>query len=559
MTVTQTDESRESNERGLNPNPICTELDSEEPSENGGIKIDFNEEIDVRRVEQRLNVPDQHQAKIICISSLLHQFTNVKVRGDFLNGFFGPNINPDLLQLIDEIRGVLLPRWQAGGIPVNLPRSQQALAHFGKILARTPEFFITSSSSDRKMMTYEEWMSTLELLASDRYWQRVEPTDRCTHIAKEEFQELNKPVKVTKVELKKSESRSKTKSSRGVKTCKVEEIILSSDSSDTSDSCSTQDDSQSSSSSSTCSSKSQSRSRRRHRKRHQADKRSVVTPPIFQMDGKTSLEDYLSTFDYYFEKKFMGNSYDKTQMLSKFLSGELLKVYEARGGRRMKYRKMKDELIKYYKEKKIGSRKYWRKQLDNASLENDETYDLFSMRLVELANLAYPKDKKDCALELRKSFLKSVAPYILTKIKDAERASKAVSGSRKHLPFNSIVKIATELQSQGVKPKTVMWASNAVEPKPKSNENQFSPPSYRTFSRQNDRREQQHKPGDKYRSHQSDVNCSFCKRRGHTKSECWRAASLCLICGGDHFIEKCPKYDVNHRSRSRGRQNQPLN
>ena len=44
--------------------------------------------------------------------------------------------------------------------------------------------------------------------------------------------------------------------------------------------------------------------------------------------------------------------------------------------------------------------------------------------------------------------------------------------------------------------------------------------------------------------------CSYCKRVGHQRKECWRAAHLCLICGGQHNMEKCHKYDPNrHQAR----------
>ena len=54
-------------------------------------------------------------------------------------------------------------------------------------------------------------------------------------------------------------------------------------------------------------------------------------------------------FEQYFYKKYNGNEYDQTQLLSGFLKDDLFKVYEARGGRKVKYPKMKEQLLKYFK------------------------------------------------------------------------------------------------------------------------------------------------------------------------------------------------------------------
>ena len=79
---------------------------------------------------------------------------------------------------------------------------------------------------------------------------------------------------------------------------------------------------------------------------------------MFEVDGKNSLRSFLLTFEKYFENQFRGDSHDKTQTLASFLSGDLLKVYKVRGGRKLKYSKMKEELLEYYKKQNIGTRKY---------------------------------------------------------------------------------------------------------------------------------------------------------------------------------------------------------
>ena len=74
----------------------------------------------------------------------------------------------------------------------------------------------------------------------------------------------------------------------------------------------------------------------------------MITPPIFEMDGKTYLKDFLVIYEQYLMRKYNGSEHDRTQQLSPFLQGELLEVFNVRGGRKMKYKDMKDYLLGYY-------------------------------------------------------------------------------------------------------------------------------------------------------------------------------------------------------------------
>ena len=530
------------------------------PDMRGGLVSDGNTSQD------STHMPVVESLQIAC-TSLLMQFSNVKVRADLINGRFGRHINPEILPLLDKIKCLLLPRWQAGGFRENRVRSCQAAEHFKKLISRDGDVFETS---DKCSLTYAEWMDTLESVANDRYWSQTPAADRCTHVLDQHQITMDHEADTpTKVKIKPSVSKPrksntlstmKTKSpevkSPEVKSlkklkCKVEEVVLSDSSTET-----VTDSSESSSNSnsdSSCESVSSRKHRRSRRKR--SDTRSVVTPPVYKMDGKQSLEDYLYTFERYFKKKFKGNAYDQTQTLSSFLTGELLKVYEIRGGRRMKYSKMKSELLQYYKQQKIGSKTYWRKKLNATTKADDETYDLYGMRLIEIGNLAYPKDQKECAAQLRQIFFKNVPRHIINKVQDAERANNALSSSRKHLPFTSIMKIASEIETSAVIPKTVMWTSSNVEPCG-SNVDQ-SPPQNTNRSRDFSRKKSYET---NTRRAEEVKRCTYCKRVGHERRECWRAANLCLICGGNHFIEQCPKYDPSRRSPSRRRnEDEPLN
>ena len=514
--------------------------------------------------EYRHIPPKNDYSLSVGIASLLQQFTNVKVRGDFLTGKFGGIPDPNLLLMIDELRCILQPRWLGGGFAANVPRCLDAVEHY-QLLGSKSELVFDFGPSVHDNKSYSEWMTILTEIANDNYWVVNFPEERCNHqftrnepekevtsddkSVKTDFRQSIK-VKHSKVHSSRDKS-SKSDSQQSVKpkkSVKIEEIVIASQTSDSDSSTSS-----SSSSSDTTSSSSSSRPSRKSRSKKKVVKRLVVTPPVFEMDGKTSLVDFLSTYEDYFQKKYAGNKYDQTQVLASFLKGELLKIYEIRGGRKLKYKKMKEELVKYYKDKKIGSKSYWKKKLSEVHPESSESYDLFGMRLIEVAKLAYPNSKKESAQEVRKVFLKNLPPFIVAKMTDAERASKAATGHNKHLPLKSLMDMAKDLQSEGAKPKTVMWTSTMDQPnESKPNEytkkkknyspprKEYSPSARKIWSR-NDR------------SSSRDIQCFFCRKFGHTKSECWKAAKLCLICGGKHQMEECPRYDKDYRSKSRPR------
>ena len=485
----------------------------------------------------------------ISLTSLLVQFANVKVRGDFVNGAFSRSINPDLLPLIDQVKCHLIPRWQAGGLEGNRVRSEQAANHFVKLCTYSVDTFKTSEKP-AECLAYNEWMRTFEAIADDRYWHQVVPSERCIHT----YEDSDVKVEQSSIHDRSSKNdQSVSSSEKSVvlkqkdksRKSKVEELVISS-----SDDSSVLAVSSTEYSSASTDVSESSRSRRRKRRNRYKDSKVVVKPPMFQMDGSSSLEDFLETYEKYFKNKYNGNAYDMTQMLAKFLSGDILKVYEIRGGRKMKYNKMKSELTQYYKQQKIGGRTYWRKQLQSVTLENGETYEILGMRLAEIAKKAYPKDKKECATHLRQQFLRCLPTEFVLKVSDAERANNAVNRNKKHLPFSSIVQIAKDLQSVSVKPRTIMWSTETWK----------SPAETPETSRNNrpvteERRTTRQFGKNFYPANHEQLKCSYCHRSGHKVADCWRASNRCLICGGQHILEKCSRYDPRHRSRSQNRPN----
>ena len=97
-----------------------------------------------------------------------------------------------------------------------------------------------------------------------------------------------------------------------------------------------------------------------------------------------TLSEYLQIYERYFICKYNGTEYDKTQELEKFLNGELQTVYKIRGGRKLKYKEMKKELLAWFKKQKIGGRAYWQDKFMKAEAE-DDALDLYGLRLKEMA------------------------------------------------------------------------------------------------------------------------------------------------------------------------------
>ena len=116
---------------------------------------------------------------------------------------------------------------------------------------------------------------------------------------------------------------------------------------------------------------------------------------------KNTLTEFFKTFENYFSTKYVGSSRDKTRMLAKFLEGDLLQVYEATGGRMINYKDMKNVLLMYYKPQKVGDRTFWWKKFMEASPNEDESFDVFGMRIAKRAEHAYPEDVRKCAIHLQ--------------------------------------------------------------------------------------------------------------------------------------------------------------
>ena len=375
------------------------------------------------------------------LQGLLSQFGNSKVRADFVNGKFGGHCSPERLTALDEIRWSLFPRWTPCTLEHPGDNFVRAADHLEKLRLRSTEKFVAEGMScSSQVLMYGQWNDILEDLGQDSYWSETPASLRCTH--------FTEPTRNLKAESVFSNSKMMNVSDRRVlrasKRPQAEEITLFT----SSDSSSNTHDNSSGVDSSPSSSPARS-PRRACRSKRRSDKREVVVPPPFEANGKTKLKDFLELYEEYFQMKYNGNSYDMCQHLESFLQGDLLEVYKVWGGRRMRYSKMKEKLLEFFKKSRVGGKSHWRAQLLKSTLNDGENLDLYGMRLLGIAELAFPKSQRECASQVRSQFLHTIPKSISSRILDAERAMRAFSGGKaKHLSFSAMTEMAKELQSR---------------------------------------------------------------------------------------------------------------
>lgn len=425
---------------------------------------------------------------VVGVNSLFAQFKIHNVRSDFSEGRFDMKINPNIMLRLDTMSCVLFPRWSAShSLYDSDVATANAVDHLRSLYNKSSALFRLDGFE--RDSTYADWFNMLNMIAEDSYWNEITPDQRCTHRSE-------------------NHSESKLYINQGVKPkLKKESKSSSSESFDSEESGS--DDYHSTDESHLRDNLGKSR-------------KEVVVPPKFNMYGATDIKVFLRVFESYFSKKFQGSEYDKTQELSNFIDGKLLDVYNIRGGRKLKYSKMKKELVTFFEKQEIGGKKYWREKFHNENPSRFESLDLYGMRLVEIFQVAYPRIQTERSEDLKDHFLNTIPGNIAEKVRDAMRLMRATSGSRKNkIKFSTIVEMAHDLQQDC--PKQVSWLGS----------DQILPQSVTKTSK---------------KLTTSEEICSYCKKGNHTVSQCWRQQGKCLICGNEHKMESCPRFTPNRTS-----------
>ena len=162
--------------------------------------------------------------------------------------------------------------------------------------------------------------------------------------------------------------------------------------------------------------------------------------------------------------------------------------------------------------------------------------------------MAYPNSTKECARQPRTAYLAAILQQVSQRILDAERVMKLTNPTKKHLNFASLANMASELQQGVSQPRSIMWSASKSQvyhqsDQPTTQHFSSKPRLSSRSSPSSGLRPQSNRPFNR-----SPNRCGYCKNLNHATAECWRQAKLCLICGGKHHLEQCPKYDPQRRS-----------
>ena len=518
--------------------------------------------------------------QLLSLQSLLTHFNNLQLRADFVNGRFGKSVNPEVLPLLDELRWSLFPSWKGGLLGgSDNPTMTTAMTHVEKLIGRSGDVAVTSSE-EKEFLTYREWYQVLQAIATNKYWEETPLESRCSHGST--FLADRPEPKVESGNGRRVYAPEKGKSGGSVVRSKVEKPSSSSE-------CSSSEDyeaKRSTSSEESDGSPNLYRGDKYYRRtRKRKDVREVVTPLPFDPNGQISLDKYLSSFETYFYNKFRGSDYDMSQQLGHFLTGDLKKIYDINGGRKLKYTKMKEKLMKYHSRHGKRGKSYWRRELAIAVPEGNEGLDLYGMRLQNIVELAFPRSSSTvhCS-ELYDHFMKTIPKNIAEKIRDTERTLKATSnGRKKKLSIDAISQMARDLQDEEPIQISVTWSDPVARSSLKSREGNHGsdaqPKSTLTgLMPMNEKKRSEVVAGQsedlsyrrnsnawKSRAQSCDRDrqsrnfnvpsrakaCFVCGRANHLAHQCWRRNNKCLICGDDHNMVECSRYIPNFKNSSR--------
>ena len=526
----------------------------------------------------RLKVKDGMLKEVCRLQSLLMQFIHPKVREDFINGLLGKQGSEALLCNMDSIRRLVIPAWRGRSMfsmQIELDRSSY---HLNRLFEHSDEVFDLHSSKAHTW-TYKDWINFLNELATSTYWRVTDQNSICIdHITVATTQSdqpsgdqksgraIRDPVECSsngcpkdqqmKLSFKDSEQfhenvskkqirhTSSPKNSSKFRPSNLETISLSDSATD-------------SGTSSEGSSSSSGESRRRRRRRR--SQREIVKPLPFEMNGHLSFKSFLCSFERYFSARFEGSSRDCTQELKQFLPEDMQHFYDALGGRRLKYRHMKEELQVWYKSRKRGGTRYWREQLMEAEMKNGEELRLYGMRLLEIGQKAYPHSDRDCLKEVKYHFLNTIPREFANYIRQSEQMIKVVDRERK-LKWADIMKLAEEEdeqrertirhERQEIKTSQRVWFSreetrSAQQQHSKDQAMRMKDQGQEGATVYNSRTytSQKSSPPAPISASSRSSSCQWCGRAGHAIDACWRKKGACVLCGNmAHSRENCPRF-----------------
>ena len=260
------------------------------------------------------------------------------------------------------------------------------------------------------------------------------------------------------------------------------------------------------------------------------DSRCIPKPEPYNVFSGRPLEIFLREFEEYCENTFKGGSSKWAGELRKFLVGRIGLVYEMFYSPDEAYWILKEKLLVWCEESKNEIRKATRDNFEEMTINPGESMRFYAARMEKAFKLAFPKKNPKSSDRLMQKYMgnvnKSFKKHILT-------VRAALSVQKKDLDWESILTLACQYDIENVDMEsmieteqdvTEVWATS------KPIERQEGVEIGRGIEDQ------------KRLWEQRELYCPYCKKKGHTKSECRRLNNLCLICGsGEHKIATCPK------------------
>jgi hypothetical protein len=311
--------------------------------------------------------------------------------------------------------------------------------------------------------------------------------------------------------------------------------------------------------------------------------KDVVNPGVFDGEEGNSLKTFLTEYEDYFTIKYDGTELQKSKQLEQFLGGRAKQAFDAMGGSKLKYYKLKPKLLTWYKSEKSSLRAHSEAEFEKAKMHQGDTFQIYALRLERLAREAFPDSKREQERQLCKKMWKSAPRSFYKALADGER-SMGLVGERKKLNWKSILRLAeTEDRHQryGRKetrevhevedPNLSIWYSQPDPARFSPQDNQFSRPlsswrpsatermpprhiyynsNYRSPVKQDARTNlpptqdvRGHPVPDVFAKTRNVSTCNWCGRRGHLESSCWIKNGACLICGSNnHDKEQCDTF-----------------
>lgn len=554
--------------------------------EDGGRKISrvINEEVEDHFLEHeeliRQSVENKMK-KIVKIQSLLMQFSRDLVRKDLLAGKMNLPVDEGrLLQQLDTLRWRLLPQWEKDDDVASRVAAEELAALAEE---RNQPYHL---GDDDTTKTFRSWAQILRLVATSPYWDDVPYSERCVHFSPQKLEvtgspaatleratyldtAFNKPGKCKDTRLssngdnwgrggsnpRKLATRSTVRTKNGARytfgeveesddevprelgeparSChpvtsainrrKMVEVITVSDSDEETES-------------------EEEPGERQVNYSYYAGK--VVKPEVYSVNGQQSVKDYLIEFNSYFDRKYQnGSSKERTRLLGTFLEGEIKDVYGRICATSYQFSYVRDELLQWYRDQKVGGRSFWRRELQRAHLEEGEKLYLYGMRLLNMAQHCY-NDDRECAREVREHFLRTVSGSFAREVRTIERHARVGRTGEPHkLSWKALMSLARDTDSTSC-PEMIPGNSSA-----KHTPEVFFAAAGEKKNNQSSKEEKGRKleyiprssssfPGG---DREGSKFCMWCGRRGHASDTC-RMNVVCFNCNQrGHISTYCPE------------------